>query len=225
MNPSRPRHPEPDWVESMGGPLIVLPRTALPLWHGCTPIGRVLGTPGEPDDYDRACEADGAPAQAIPVGTDGAQALVLGDEPAMTCYPPPHRAFVRWHSADSDTDLLTTAQQALHNPRTQWEECGVWETSGPAVLIDSAVAGTHLATPDPDLPQQAPVDTTTGRWRIQATHTTNATTSTTIIRLITPQEPISQPLLILNARLSRGLRTHRPLRWPSWARRQATQEN
>ncbi|MFD9432040.1 Imm21 family immunity protein [Streptomyces sp. NPDC060002] len=55
------------WLETEGGPLIVVPRTALPLW------------PGTEGDYDRACEMMGfVGALALP---DGAEALVLGDEP------------------------------------------------------------------------------------------------------------------------------------------------
>lgn len=35
------------------------------------------------------------------VGEDGAQALVLADEPVTSCYLPEHRAFLRWLAADS----------------------------------------------------------------------------------------------------------------------------
>ncbi|MFD9214571.1 Imm21 family immunity protein [Streptomyces sp. NPDC059544] len=52
-----------------------------------------------------------------------------------------------------------------------WEDCGVWETDGPAVLMDSAEAGAGLAMPYPGSsrrPEQAPVAVAAGRWRIRA---------------------------------------------------------
>ncbi|MGW7071054.1 Imm21 family immunity protein [Streptomyces sp. NPDC054855] len=186
-----PRHqvPELTWVESMGGPLIVVPVSALSWWHGCTEAGEVLGDPGIADDYDRACAVDGY-AEAIPVGSDGATALVLGDEPAMTCYLPEHHAFVRWLGADSEAGLLTAAEHAMADPGTEWEDCGVWETNGAAVLMDSAVAGGELTateaelTPDPEFPEQAPVGLPAGRWAVQAAHAQAENTSVGIVRLV-----------------------------------------
>ncbi|MFD9409780.1 Imm21 family immunity protein [Streptomyces sp. NPDC059989] len=55
------------WLETEGGPFIVVPRAALPHWSG--PEG----------DYDRACEViDFVGVLELP---DGAEALALGDEP------------------------------------------------------------------------------------------------------------------------------------------------
>ncbi|WP_277752698.1 Imm21 family immunity protein [Streptomyces sp. L2] len=76
-------------------------------------------------------------AGAIAVGEDGVQALVLGDEPAATCYVPEHHAFLRWLAADSENGLKASAEAVLADPATQWEECGMWITDGPAVpLVD-----------------------------------------------------------------------------------------
>nr|WP_319658886.1 Imm21 family immunity protein [Streptomyces sp. MI02-7b] len=70
----------PDWAASMGGPLIVVPVSAPPAWGGCTEAGMVVGDRDVPDDYDRACAVDDL-AGVIPVGRDGALALVLGTSP------------------------------------------------------------------------------------------------------------------------------------------------
>ncbi|MGW0908347.1 Imm21 family immunity protein [Streptomyces sp. NPDC002853] len=171
------------WVKSMGGPLIVVPVSALPSWHGCTETGEVLDDPGVADDYDRACAVDGY-AEVIPVDSDGARALVLGDEPAVTCYLPEHNAFIRWLSADSDAELLTAAEQVMKAPGTEWEDCGVWETSGEAVLMDSAVAGSELTTSDPELPEQAPIDIPAGRWEVQAAHVKTEDAWVGVVRLV-----------------------------------------
>lgn len=156
----------------MGGPLLVVPISALSSWDGCTMTGVILGGTDTPDDYDRAGAVDGL-AGAITVGNRGAQALVLADEPASTCYLPEHRAFLRWLAADSEAELDAAAGRVLADPATAWQDCGTWTTDGPAVLMDSANAGTDLVTgyPDGALPDQAPVPLPAGTWRIRAVQT------------------------------------------------------
>ncbi|MGV0101281.1 Imm21 family immunity protein [Streptomyces californicus] len=165
-------HTSPVWVESMGGPLIVVPVSSSAAWRGGTETGVMAGDATAPDDYDRACAVDG-PAGVITVGEDGAQALVLADEPATTCFLPEHRTFLRWLAADSETGLKTAAGAVLADPATAWEECGTWSSDGPAVLMDSAEAG---SAPDTDrsgdaMPSRAPVALPAGRWRVRAAHT------------------------------------------------------
>ncbi len=161
------------WVESMGGPLIVVPVSALHSWGGCTEDGVIVGGTDQSDDYDRACEVADL-AEVISLGGHGdISALVLGDEPATTCYLPESRAFVRWLAADSEAELLAAAKAVLNDPATPWSECGLWETDGPAVLMDSATAGNDLGAPYPDgrgEPEQAPVPLPAGRWRVRAFH-------------------------------------------------------
>ncbi|MFE0192962.1 Imm21 family immunity protein [Streptomyces sp. NPDC058989] len=175
------------WVESMGGPLIAVPVSALDGWRGCTESGLVIGDGDVPDDYDRACEVDGL-AGVIALGGHGPQGLVLADEPATTCYLPEHRVFVRWLGADSDADLIAAARTVLTDPTTEWEECGVWETDGPAVLMDSVTAGNELGVAYPHgggLPEQAPVPIATGRWAVRAVHTSaSEETSVGVVQLL-----------------------------------------
>ncbi|MFD5786693.1 Imm21 family immunity protein [Streptomyces sp. NPDC127037] len=160
------------WVESMGGPLVVVPVSALASWGGCTEGGLMAGDATAPDDYDRACAVDDL-AGVIPIGENGAQALVLADEPATTCYLPQHRAFLRWRAADSEAGLRAAAETVLADPAMAWEKCGTWTSDGPAVLMDSAEAGSDLgvAYPDGGTPAEAPVPLPACRWRVRATHT------------------------------------------------------
>lgn len=156
----------------MGGPLVVVPVSAVDRWGGCTEDGVIVGGTDTPDDYDHACDVDSL-AGVIDVESNGAQALVLGDEPATTCYLPERRVFLRWLAADSDAELLAGAAALLDDPETLWEDCGVWETDGPAVLMDSAEAGADLGTEYPgtsSMPGQAPIPIAAGRWRIRACH-------------------------------------------------------
>jgi hypothetical protein len=132
----------------------------------------VLDRTGTPDDYDRACTVAGL-AGIIGVGDGGAQALVLVAEPANTCYLTQCRAFLRWLAASSETELASAASRVLADSSTDWQDCGSWTTDGPAVLMDSANAGTDLADgyPDGRLPEQAPVPLPAGTWNVQAVHT------------------------------------------------------
>ncbi|MFB7112081.1 immunity 21 family protein [Streptomyces sp. NPDC056190] len=160
------------WVESMGGPLIVIPVSALAAWRGCTETGTVVGDSTAPDDYDRACAVNEL-AGVIAIGDSGAQALVLADEPATSCYLPEYRTFLRWLAADSETGLKAAAEAVLADPATEWEECGTWMSDGPAVLMDSAEAGADLSVeyPGGGMPSQAPVPLPAGRWKVRAVHT------------------------------------------------------
>ncbi|MEU7742885.1 Imm21 family immunity protein [Nonomuraea sp. NPDC049158] len=166
------REPFPVWVDSMGGPLIAVPVSALAQWRGCTESGMVIGDGDVLDDYDRACGVEGL-AGVVAVGEEGARGLVLADEPASSCYLPEHRAFVRWLGANCEAALIAAAQAVLADPTTVWEVCGVWETDGPAVLIDSVTAGAELGVEFPDgegLPEQAPVPLGPGSWMVRAVY-------------------------------------------------------
>jgi hypothetical protein len=108
------------------------------------------------------------------VGTE-ASGLVLADEPATTCCLSEQNVFVRWLAADSDAELLEAAGAVLEDPATDWEDCGVWETDGSAVLLGAAVAGADLTVECPDqggLPEQARIPVPAGRWNVRAAHKT-----------------------------------------------------
>ncbi|HZG04490.1 MAG TPA: Imm21 family immunity protein, partial [Streptomyces sp.] len=157
----------------MGGPLVVVPVSALTWWGGCTEGGVVIGDGDIPDGYDRACEV-GDPAGVIAVGEGRGQALVLADQPARSCHLPEHRLFVRRPAADSESELLAAAEAVLVDPAVEWEECGTWRTDGPAVLMDSAEAGADLGVEYPDgggLPEQAFVLVPPGHWTVRAVQT------------------------------------------------------
>jgi len=123
-------------------------------------------------------------AGTLPIGT--AAGLVLGDEPATTCYLPEHRAFLRWLAADSEDDLFAEAERLLADPVTPWEDCGPWETDGPAVLMDSVTAGAELGVEYPagGKPEQAYVEIEKGRFTVRAIHTKGEAAWVGLVRLI-----------------------------------------
>ncbi|MGW5559559.1 Imm21 family immunity protein [Micromonospora sp. NPDC003944] len=145
---ARTRRPvsELPWVDSGGGPLIVVPTSALGEWRGAS-----VDDDDSWGDYERACRVDGY-VGVLEVGAD--QALVLADEPAPTTYLPERRVFVRWLYAPSEAEVVRLIPRALEI--ADWEDAGTWTTSGPAELFDSGYTGdglehaTHLAV---DLPR------------------------------------------------------------------------
>ncbi|MFE7977395.1 immunity 21 family protein [Streptomyces shenzhenensis] len=142
-----------EWVESGGGPLIVVPEAVLPFWAGAD--GEDLAT-----DYDRACEVDGY-VGLLPVGDSAA--LVLGDEPASTSFLPDHDAFVRWSAAGSEDELLAGVPAALD--AAVWQNEVSWQVPGPVVLFDSAWPGTAT-----DRTEHLRVPLEPGRYTVRAAH-------------------------------------------------------
>lgn len=125
------RYAEPgtvQWVDSGGGPLVVVPETVLPFWTGAD--GEETAS-----DYDRACEV--GPAGLLPVGD--CAALVLGDEPAATAFLPEQGLFVRRPAAASGAELLASVPEALRT--AQWSPDLRWNVHGPVWLFDAARPG------------------------------------------------------------------------------------
>jgi hypothetical protein len=118
-----------EWVESGGGPLILVPEAVLPFWAGAD--GDETSS-----DYDRACEVEGY-IGLLPVGDT--RALVLGDEPASTAFLPEHGTFVRWCAADSESALLDRVPEALRT--AEWEPEVEWDVPGDVRLFDAAWPG------------------------------------------------------------------------------------
>lgn len=134
------------WLDTEGGPFIVVPRTAPAHWSG---------TEG---DYDRACQVmDLVGVLELP---DGAEALVLGDEPLSTAYLPEHRVLVRWHYAESGEGVADIIRTGL--PTAEWKEGPVLSTTGELVVFDAAYFGTEVGT----LTDSATLDIATGRYRV-----------------------------------------------------------
>ncbi|MFG2987680.1 Imm21 family immunity protein [Streptomyces sp. NPDC048258] len=118
------------WLETEGGPFIVVPHAALSHWSG---------TEG---DYDRACEVmDLVGVLELP---GGAEALVLGDEPLSTTYLPEHRVLVRWCYAESEEGVADIILARL--PTAEWDAGPVLSTTGKLVMFDAAYFGTEAGT-------------------------------------------------------------------------------
>lgn len=129
------------WINSTGGPLIMMEAALLPRWGGN------LHSAESPNDaltdYDRACEVNDY-IGIIPQG--GRHALVLNDEPMQTaCLSTADTSvlLIRWEYA-SDEDMV--AQYARSIPEESWEPTGlIFNVSqSPLMVFDSVYAGNEV---------------------------------------------------------------------------------
>jgi beta-phosphoglucomutase-like phosphatase (HAD superfamily) len=134
---TRTAHPAFPWVDSTGGPLVVVPGSALPQWRGTGAYFTANSASDDWGDYGRACAVTGNTG-LIPVGD--VQALVLADESAATTYLADCRTFVRWIDARSEADLIRLVPLAIESAR--WETVGDWVVMEPVEMFDSTLSGT-----------------------------------------------------------------------------------
>ena len=138
-----------DWIASGGGPLIVLPDSALAYWNGADEpeMGIIPVDEGASSDYERACSMSDW-VGVIPVGPE--EGLVLGDEPLDTRWWRPHESgslyLIRWIHGDSTGSVLESLSALDELPL---EPTGVLfrNNSERVVLFDSAMPGTDILTP------------------------------------------------------------------------------
>ncbi|MFE6050966.1 Imm21 family immunity protein [Kitasatospora sp. NPDC056446] len=153
-----------EWIDSEGGPLVLVPEAALGAWTGCAGA-----------DYDRACGTDGH-LGLLDVG--GAQALVLGEEPASTTYLPEQGLLLRWVAAESEEAVLAALPRALR--LAAWEPETVWEVAGgPVYLFDAGWTGAESAAEG-----RLRLDLAAGRHRVRAAYVEpDGETSVMLVRL------------------------------------------
>jgi hypothetical protein len=125
------------WIESGGGPLIVVPKVALAAWGGSGDSDSAeledLG------DYSRACAVT---EYADVIDEGGTQALVLNDDPAATTYLSDRRVFVRRLAAESDAAVAEFVEREFGDLR--WEDELRWRVEGECLLFDSSFSGAEI---------------------------------------------------------------------------------
>ncbi|MET7634257.1 Imm21 family immunity protein [Streptomyces sp. NPDC001773] len=167
------------WVESGGGPLVVVPESALASWCTDTEATSADEFSGW-SDYGRACQIDDY-IGTLHVGC--AEALVLADSPDTTTFLPDRMLFIRWSGADSESDILAALEPAL--TLAEWQSPVQWSLpAGPVVLFDAAWSGTDLPDHQPD--NHLPIDLPAGVYAAEYAYVEpNPRTSFSLVR-ITP---------------------------------------
>ena len=180
------------WVNTTGGPHLVIPERYAPAWEGCfAPTGgrTVEATfrynpDGPATDYDRACDVAGW-LGVIPVGRG--QGLVLGGDPTQAAYYRWGRGhfILRWLYAESEAELLDHFHDV--QARLPVEEEAVFRHPGGKVfLMDSTdVPGRWLV-------QHTEFALPRGGYRVQTGHSETASTYIIVHQLL-PERRQAEP--------------------------------
>lgn len=120
--------PNTEWIESAGGPLVVIPRSVIAEWKGT------------PADYEEACGVEGYLGL---LRREWGDVLVLGDEPLRTAIVarPEGSAIVRWMFAPSAEQLLDVALHANLDGLSAVETLRVGLRDEAYAVFDSGVDG------------------------------------------------------------------------------------
>lgn len=144
------------WIESLGGPLLLLHDAILAAWRGSDHDA------DDGTDYDRACEVAGS-LGVIPVG-DG-EGLVLGDEPLSTCWVPRDRtSFVaRWMYAENVASVDAWLASVDPDSLEVVDPVVAFRLPGPCSLFDAVWPGAEVE-------ESLPVLLSPGRYRVGTCH-------------------------------------------------------
>ncbi|MFC4606634.1 Imm21 family immunity protein [Streptomyces maoxianensis] len=120
------------WVESEGGPMIVVEESLRNRWGGYTN-----------SDYENACEVEGY-AGLVTFGEPSASvpALAINDIPAPTAFLKEFRAIVQWISSSSDARFVEVVREGIEfvDP---WVDGPLVQVKGPLAVFDAALPGTE----------------------------------------------------------------------------------
>lgn len=147
-----------EWIESTGGPLLLLEKELLPYWHG---ISRSSATM---TDYDRACKiADFVGAIKVGPGSG----VILGEEPlSTTWWQSPHLLnsfLVRWVCAENEERVRAALSSLPRDIRCEATEVKLEAFNGELILFDSACCGT-------DIDDYLTIEIPRGRYAIETLH-------------------------------------------------------
>jgi hypothetical protein len=121
------------WVESEGGPVIVVAESQRRLWGGCTN-----------SDYENACEVEGyAGLVALEEPSALGPALAINDVPAPTAFMEEFHAMVQWISSSSDARLVEVVREGFEAVET-WVDGPVVQVNGTLAVFDAALPGTDV---------------------------------------------------------------------------------
>ena len=117
------------WVESAGGPLVLVP---------CSDVLRWLGA--HAGDYDEACSVDDYAGKLQRVW---GEVVVLGDEPMRSTFvhPAGEIRIIRWRYAPGEALALQVAETVALDSGAAVERLPVVVKNEPYLLFDSARSG------------------------------------------------------------------------------------
>ncbi|MEU9498472.1 Imm21 family immunity protein [Streptomyces sp. NPDC048196] len=131
--PPASAHNPTKWIESTGGPFVLLPATHALDWQGI-----------EGDDYDAACLVEdylgrvefGPEDQKVP-------GIVVADEPLPTTFLPDLQCFLQWSYAPSEQALVDGARSSFHDI-DDWHQGPALDVQDQLIVFDATVPGHSL---------------------------------------------------------------------------------
>jgi hypothetical protein len=148
-------------IQSLGGPLLVIPEHALPLWHGA------YGPDGEDDwpedETDYWAVSEQVTDYADVVDVRGVPALALANGRSPTRWLDPERLFVQQLAVGREPDTIGAVRRLLASVR--WQHHADWTVDAPGVVIDSAEYG-----PAVNAEERLRIDLPPGRYRVRSAY-------------------------------------------------------
>ena len=127
------------WIESAGGPLLLLERALLPYWQGS------FGDGASTTDYDRACQVADYVGEIEVASGSG---VVLGEEPFSTTWWQSERSLngclVRWGFAENEMKVREVLSSLLVAQHWRATDIKLEILNGELILFDSACSGTAV---------------------------------------------------------------------------------
>jgi hypothetical protein len=149
------------WIQSFGGPLILLPQGSVGVWTGSFGPDGDDEVEEEDTEYWRVSEQVRDYAEPYRVG--GVEALVLANGRCPTTYLAEHHLIVQQMSLSRLRPPVDHALELL--PQLTWTHTTTWNCAGPGVLFDSARFGATVQNPD-----RMAIDIAPGRHAVRSTY-------------------------------------------------------
>ena len=121
------------WLESTGGPMVVMPADSAAAWSG-----------NRGPDYDLACSVHGIGIVDVVRAGRVFSALSLADEPMSTTWSDDLGCLVQWRWAEDEDDLFRTIRSSWDG--LEWDVVGPVEWQGEVRVFDAATPRDELAS-------------------------------------------------------------------------------
>lgn len=122
-----------DWIESSGGPVMVIRYSDLPFWSA------------DWESYDRASSVSEVGALEFLSGDRRFNIVSLWGEPMATTYDPDLGMVIQWGTAPNEQKLMRFVRESIDEAR--WQVVGRMD-AGAKVVMDAAVPGPEVSPDD-----------------------------------------------------------------------------
>ncbi|WP_433201577.1 Imm21 family immunity protein [Dactylosporangium sp. CS-047395] len=147
------------WLQSFGGPLILLPKESVHLWAGSYGPDGDDEIDEEETDYWRICETVEDYADVVDVR--GVEALVLANGGCPTAFVAAERLFVQDMGEGFRLGALQTAARA--RSAVEWAKVVTWNCAGPCLMFDASLYGPKVREPE-----CLPIDLVAGTYTVRS---------------------------------------------------------